>query len=285
MMLLAAFIWGTTFVAQRIGMNYIGPFAFNALRFLMGAFVVLLFKGLFYRKDGFIFNSTHLTGGFFMGLALFSAITFQQWGLVYTTAGKAGFITGLYVVFVPIAGMFVGKKSVAGHFAGALLALVGLYLLSIKAGFSIEKGDFLVFLGSLCWTVHVLLIDSYTTHGDPFSLSLIQFLTTSLLSLPPVFVFEHTGLSNIKNALVYVLYAGVLSSGVAYTLQVVAQKFTHHSHAAIILSLESVFAALAGYVMLSERFTGREITGGVLMVVGMIVSQLHTSLTDRQKRI
>jgi len=285
MMLLAAFIWGTTFVAQRVGMEYIGPFLFNSLRFLMGAAVVWIFKRLFQKNGRFTFDRTHIKGGVFMGLALFSAITFQQWGLVYTTAGKGGFITGLYVVFVPIAGMLVGKKSGAGHFAGALLSLLGMYLLSVKTGLYMEKGDFLVFLGAVCWTIHVLLVDSYTTLGEPLTLAFLQFLVTSFLSFPLALIFEHAGIMNIKTALPYILYAGVLSSGVAYTLQVISQKFTHHSHAAIILSLESVFAAIAGYIVLSERFTEREVMGGILMILGMIVSQIYTSLYDNRKRV
>lgn len=283
MMLIAAFIWGTTFVAQRRGMEYIGPFIFNALRFLIGATVVLLFKYLF-RKRGFSIDKKHIEGGIVMGIVLFFAITFQQWGLVYTTAGKGGFITGLYVVFVPLVGSLLGKKTGIGHFVGAVLSFLGLYLLSVKTGFNIEKGDFLVFLGAIFWTMHVLLIDNYTTFGEPLTLSFIQFMTTFFLSLLLAGLFERIEYSMIEESILFVLYAGILSSGIAYTLQVVSQKFTHHAHAAIILSLESVFAALAGYVLLSEKFTIREIKGSILMILGMLVSQLYTSIWENQER-
>ncbi len=274
-MLLAAFIWGSTFVAQRIGMNYIGPFLFNAIRFFIGAVVVLPFV----LKDRHFWKKLSIKHGFILGLVLFTAIGFQQWGIVYTTAGKAGFITGLYVVFVPLLGMFMRKKSHRGHIIGALLALLGLYLLSVKH-FSMEKGDFLVFMGAVAWTFHVQLIDTYVKDTSPFVLAFTQFITTSLFSFVLAVFTEKINMVSMRLSVYPLLYAGVLSSGIAYTLQVIAQKESHPSHAAIILSLESVFAALSGWVVLGEHFTPREIIGALLMLSGMIFSQMYSALVS-----
>ena len=270
-MLLAAFIWGSTFVAQRVGMNYMGPFLFNALRFLIGALLVipLAMKNKFFLVKSF-------KASVVLGVILFVAIGFQQWGLVYTSASKAGFITGLYVVFVPILGIFIGKVSHKGHLFGAFLALLGLYLLSVRNNLPIEKGDLLVFMGAIAWTFHVHFIDTYVDKLSPFSLAFWQFVVTGMLSLVLALFTEKISFTSVKMSLYPLLYAGFLSSGVAYTLQVIAQKETHPSHAAIILSLESVFAALSGWIVLGEHFTMREFTGASLMLLGMFVSQAYS---------
>ncbi len=277
-MLVAAFIWGSTFVAQRIGMSYIKPFLFNAVRFLIGA----LFIFPLVIKDRRLFSRS-LKGGIILGLILFIAIGFQQWGLVYTTASKAGFITGLYVVFVPVLGIFMGKRSHLGHVIGALLALFGLYLLSIRRGLYMEIGDLLVFMGAIAWTFHVQLIDTYVDETSPFSLAFIQFSVTALLSFIVALFSEGIDVKALSLSIYPLLYAGILSSGIAYTLQVVAQKEAHPSHAAIILSLESVFAAISGFIVLGERFTLRELTGALLMIAGMIVSQVFSSFEGKTK--
>jgi len=286
-MLLAAFIWGSAFVAQRTGMNYIGPFTFNAVRFALGALVLTPLLFLLNRKKGiksdFVFKRKKLIkSGFLAGSAIFMGITFQQIGLLYTTAGKAGFITGLYVIIVPIMGMFLNKKSTKGSWIGAVLALLGLYFLSITQKFAMSKGDAFELIGAFFWAAHVHLIDSFVNDLDPFNLAFMQFVTTSFLSLIMALIFEKIEFIQILNASLPLLYAGVLSSGVAYTIQVVAQKEVNPTHAAIILSLEAVFAVIAGRIILHEILSKREILGCLLMLSGMIVSQLYSkqNLTD-----
>jgi len=280
LMLLAAFIWGTAFVAQRTGMKYVGPFTFNTVRFALGAFV--LTPLLFYlnsknksASDFAIKRKKLIVSGLLAGSVIFLGITFQQLGLLYTTAGKAGFITGLYVIIVPIIGILLRKKSSKGSWIGAILALSGLYFLSIKQRFTMERGDALELLGAFFWAAHVHLIDSFVNDLDPFNLAFAQFTTTSLFSLIMALIFEKIEVNQILNASLPILYAGVLSSGIAYTLQVVAQKEAHPTHAAIILSLEAVFAVLGGWLILKEILSSREIIGCLLMLAGMIISQLY----------
>ncbi len=282
LLLITALIWGSAFVAQRIGMDYVGPFTFNAVRFALGSLSLVplvLITGRSRRKGK---NSSKqispiflITSGGLVGLALFLGASFQQVGLVYTTAGKAGFITGLYVVIVPIIWFFRGRKSGFGTWVGAALAAIGLYLLSVTSSFTIQFGDLLEIIGAFFWAAHILLIDHFSKKINPIVLSLIQFAFCSLLSFATALIFETISLQGILNAGIPILYGGLGSVGIAYTLQVVAQRNAHPAHAAIILSLESVFAAVGGWLILNEYLSTRSIIGCLLMFAGMLFSQLR----------
>ncbi len=264
-LLTASIIWGFAFAFQKKGMDFIGPFLFTGLRFLLGSLVVLPF--LFRKGEQGGFKESII-----LGFLLFAGVSLQQVGIVYTTAGKAGFITGLYVVFVPVAGYLMGIRTRRFTWIGAGLAIVGLYLLSIRGRFYPEKGDLLVLLGAVFWTFHVIYISKFTKGKDPLKLAFGQFLVCGILGMGVAFVLEDISMSGVFNTGIPLLYAGVLSSGIAYTLQVVGQKRAHPSHAAVILSLESLFAAIGGFLLLHEVMTPREILGAALMLTGMMIS-------------
>ena len=288
--LLTAMIWGGGFVAQRLGMDHVGPYTFNGIRFLLGAVVLL---PLLYRNRAKPTLTTSgdrpagpkslLLYGGLAGLALFAAASLQQVGLLYTTAGKAGFITGLYVVIVPIMGLFLGQGTNAGTWIGALMAALGLYLLSINEDFSIGRGDLLQFVGAIVWATHIHLIGWMSPKTDPLALSFIQFMACALASLATAVILESASMANVLSAAPAILYGGVISVGVAYTLQVVAQRHAHPAHAAILLSLESVFAALGGWLILDETMAGRALVGCLLMFVGMLISQLYGFVVKQSK--
>lgn len=281
LLLLTATIWGFAFVAQRVGMDYVGPFTFNGIRFALGGLVLIPF---ILKQSGRGRSEAVLpgpkgagqlfSGGCLAGVILFTGASLQQTGLVYTTAGNAGFITGLYVVIVPILGTIFRLQANSGTWIGALLAAVGLYFLSITDQFTIASGDLLVLAGAFFWAAHVLVIGWLSPRSDSLKLALTQFMVCSLLSLLTAIIFEKIALSSILQAAIPILYGGVLSVGVAYTLQVVAQRDSHPAHAAILLSLEAVFAAIGGWIMLGERLTARGLTGCGLMLAGMLISQL-----------
>ena len=274
LLLLTAFIWGFAFVAQRMGMEYVGPYLFNAARFALGCLPLLPFVAQ--NASGPLLP--HLLraapGSLLAGLFLFAGSSLQQVGIVYTTAGKAGFITGLYVILVPILGLALGQQSDRNTWLGALVATAGLYLLSVEPPFSIAYGDALVLIGALFWAGHVLIIGRFAQQIDWAALAFLQFLTCSLLSFGVVLAVKPVAWQPLVDAAWPVFYGGVLSVGVAYTLQVVAQRQAPASHAAIILSLETVFAALGGWWLLSEAMSLRGLAGCGLMFGGMLVSQL-----------
>jgi len=285
LMLIAAAIWGFAFVAQREGMETMGPFLFNGVRFLIG--VVALSPVVWYlskksQSDHKPEVSTKklLIAGTMAGLLLFTAISFQQVGLQYTTAGKAGFITGLYIFFVPLIGLFFGQKTGSGTWLGATIALIGLYLLSIKEDFSIAEGDLLQLICAVFFASHVLYIGYFAKRMDPLKLSLVQYVVTGVLSLIIAIAIELITWDMIKQTAIPLLYAGVMSTGIAYTLQVVAQQHAHSSHAAIILSLEGAFAVLGGWLLLDEYLTTRGLVGCGLMLTGMLLSQLLPKLNS-----
>ncbi len=283
LLLLVALIWGFGFVAQRVGMDHVGPYTFNGLRFILGACCLL---PLVLRRS----RQPVLTGqqmsawkaGLIAGVFLFAGATLQQVGLQYTTAGKAGFITGLYVVFVPIIGLLFGQRTNAGTWIGALLAVVGLYLLSIQGTLHIAFGDLLETIGAFFWACHVLLLGYLSPRTSPVKLAMVQFLVCGFLSLGVAFALETISLAAIVQAGVPIFYGGVISVGAGYTLQVVVQRKAHPANAAIILSLESPFAALGGWLLLNEVLSGRGLAGCILMLAGMLVSQLWTVF--RQKK-
>jgi drug/metabolite transporter (DMT)-like permease len=285
LLLLTAAIWGSAFVAQRVGMDHVGPFTFNGVRFALGSLSLLplmLFNRLRRAAPAKALPTaqanTLLLGGAIAGLALFLGASLQQVGLVYTTAGKAGFITGLYVVIVPIMGLLWQQRPDLGTWIGAILAAWGLYLLSITRGFSIAFGDFLVLVGAFFWAAHVHILARFSPRVDAVELAFCQFVACSVFSLITAVRFETIALEGLRLAAVPIFYGGVCSVGVAYTLQVVAQRNAHPTHAAIILSLEAAFAALAGWILLGETLTIRGMMGCGLMLAGMLLSQFQIRL-------
>ncbi|MEN6413297.1 MAG: DMT family transporter [Veillonellales bacterium] len=280
LLLLAAAIWGFAFVAQRVGMDYVGPFTFNGVRFALGSLSLVPLIYVYKRNSlNTSSNSTKPIHGWRVGLLagfiLFIAVTFQQIGLIYTTAGKAAFVTCLYIVFVPIAGIYLKQRITIGTWCGCLLTIAGLYFLCIKEGFTILCGDLLELIGACFWTVHILLIDHFSRKIDTLQLAFFQFATCSVLSLITALWLETITIDGILQAIMPILYGGFCSVGIAYTLQIVGQKYAEPSHAAIILSMETVFAVIGGYFLLNEVLGLRELLGCGLMMTGMLLSQLQ----------
>jgi drug/metabolite transporter (DMT)-like permease len=258
-------------------MEHLGPFAFNGIRFALGS-LSLLPLIIARRRRGAApcapAAAPHLLGwGLLAGAVLFGGASLQQMGIVYTTAGKAGFITGLYVVLVPLTGLLWGQRAGRGRWIGALLAVAGLYLLSVTGRFTIARGDLLVLISAAFWAAHVQLIGWLSPKLDSLKLAAIQFAVCSLLSLGVALIGETIRLVDVIQAAIPIVYGGLASVGVAYTLQVVVQKTAHPAHAAILLSLESVFALLGGWLLLGETLGLRGLTGCALMLAGMLVSQ------------
>lgn len=282
LLLLTATIWGFAFVAQRIGMDYVGPFTFNAVRFALGSISLLPLILLVQKRksnpdpqqSSDDTNKSVLVGGILAGGALFAGASLQQAGLVYTTAGKAGFITGLYVVIVPIIGLFWRQRPRIGTWIGAILAAVGLYFLSITKEFNISFGDLLVLIGAFFWAGHVLLIGWLAPRTDSLKLAAAQFAVCSLLSFMTALAIETMSIASIWQAAVPILYGGIGSVGIAYTLQVIAQRDAHPAHSAIILSLEGLFAAIGGWILLGEVLSLRGILGCAMMLAGIFFSEL-----------
>lgn len=275
LLLLTATIWGSAFVAQSVGMEHVGPFTFTFSRSMIGGMVLLpciLLLGKW--KKGFA-TKVEWIGGICCGTALCVASNFQQVGMQYTTVGKAGFITALYVVLVPIFGIFMKKRVSLLIWGCVAVSVAGLYLLCIPAGaFVLAFGDLLVLLCAVLFSVHILVIDHFSPKGDGVVISCIQFFTCGILSAIPMLIFENPSVGNMLDAKWSILYAGVLSSGVAYTLQVVAQKNVNPTVASLIMCLESVVAVLAGWIILGEEMSVREILGCVLMFAAIVVAQL-----------
>lgn len=281
-LLLAAVIWGFAFVAQRIGMDYVGPFTYNGVRFALGTIMLLPFLFFNASKTEPLIRAVNqadrrkiILGSLMTGLFLFGGVALQQLGLQQTTAGKAGFITGLYVVFVPIVGLLFGQRSHLSMWIGAILSVAGLYLLSMTSTFIIAPGDKLVLYCAVIFTFHVLFIGWLSPMMDSFLLAVIQFAICALLNLVIAFAIEPVNLSSILQAWLPIAYGGILSVGVAYTLQVIAQKTAHPAYASIILSLEAVFAVLGGWMILHEQLNQRMIVGCLLMLAGMMVVQMR----------
>ncbi|MEN8173826.1 MAG: DMT family transporter [Chloroflexota bacterium] len=281
-LLITALIWGLAFAAQRIGMDYMGPFTFNGIRFGLGSLVlvpVLLWRSRKGLQTSTAAPSDSVKAGILAGLVLFLGASLQQIGLLTTTAGKAGFITGLYVILVPILGLFWGQRTHRSTWLGAAVAVVGLYFLSVRGDFDIVKGDIYVLLGAFCWAGHVQIIDRYASRVGALRLALIQFAVTSALSFLSAWPLEDWNPEAWSGAWIAVLYAGILSVGIGYTLQVIAQKKVHPARAAIILSLESVFAVMGGWFFLRETLSPRGIFGAALILVGT-----WFSLSGRKER-
>ena len=291
-LLLTALIWGFAFVAQRAGMAYVEPFTFNGVRFALGTLsllpLLLMQRGQGQRLGSRQLKPTAKTialGGVLAGSVLFVAASLQQIGLVYTTAGKAGFITGLYVVIVPLLGLFLKQRPGAGTWIGAVLAVFGLYLLSVSEQLTIDPGDFLEILGAFFWAAHVLIIGWFSTRISALQLAALQFAICSVLSLATAALTETILLSGIFQAAIPIIYGGFFSVGIAYTLQVVGQRGAQPSHAAIILSLEAVFGALGGWLILRETLSARGLIGCTLMFAAMLLSQSPVGKNGFAKKV
>lgn len=306
-LLLTAVIWGVAFVAQSVGMDYVGPFTFICVRSLIGGLVLLpcitLLDRLNGRQDGTASAGGRrskegnngvdgksmgdsrvmqkkadakrlLLGGICCGLALCTASCFQQFGILYTSVGKAGFLTAFYIIIVPILGLFFGKKCGPFVWIGVVLALAGLYFLCMTESLRLGTGDILVFICACLFSIHILVIDYFTQYVDGVKMSCIQFFVCGLVSLPFMLVLETPRIGAMLDGIIPLLYAGVLSCGVAYTLQIVGQKNVNPAVASLILSLESCFSVLAGWLVLGERLSVREASGCALMFVAIILAQL-----------
>ena len=278
---LAAIIWGTTFVAQRVGMDHIGPLTFNFTRFFLGALFLAPFALGAYREEQR--SSTKLSvgkwlplwGGGLVGLLLCIGINLQQIGLIYTTAGKAGFITGIYVILVPMIGALFGLKTGWGVWVGAPLGAVGLYLMSITESFSLSPGDGWIVACSFAWAGHILLVGWLSPKMNFFILAFVQAVVCAFLSFTGALIAEEIIFSSILNTWFPLIYSGVVTTGIGFTLQVAGQKYSSPAHAAIIMQLETVFAALSGWLILGEVMGPKSLVGAGLMLAGMLFAQLR----------
>lgn len=296
LLLLTAFIWGSAFVAQKSGMDYIEPFTYNGIRTFIGGLVLIPVIIFFAKKNNkqtganekvFDFQRDRIAiiGGICCGLALFVASSLQQFGVSYTTAGKAGFITTLYVVFVPIISLLLRKKVRPIMWICVALGAVGLYLLCMTdASFRLQFGDMLVLLCAVAFAVHIMVIDHFSPKADGVKISCVQFLVSGALGIICMFIFETPDMGNILACWLPILYAGVLSCGVAYTLQVVAQADADPTAASLILCLESVFAVISGAILLHESMSPRELLGCAVIFAAVIISNLpeKKALPDSQ---
>lgn len=270
---LTAFIWGTAFVAQSLGMNYLEPFTFNGIRSIIGG-LVLIPCVLIFKDNVTTSNKDLITGGILCGILLFAATSMQQIGIQYTTAGKAGFITAFYIVLVPIYQIFFRKKTGLKVWIAVAIALLGLYFLCITGEFTIGKGDIYIFICALIFSAHILVIDHFSPKVSGIKMSCVQFFVCGIISLPFMFILETPSIKALTDGILPLLYAGVLSCGVAYTLQIIGQKGANPAIASLIMSLESCFSVLAGWIVLGERMSARETVGCILMFAAIILAQL-----------
>nr|WP_241635118.1 DMT family transporter [Fusobacterium gastrosuis] len=286
LLLITAIIWGSAFVAQITGMDVLGPFTFSATRSLI-ATIFLGFLVMFLKDEMNTKTSDLIKGGLACGVFIFIASSLQQFGLLFTTAGKASFITTLYILIVPILALLIMKNKISlATWIAIILGAIGLYLLAIPSGasFSINKGDFVVFIGAFFWAAHILVIDYFTKKVNPVKLSFMQFAVMTILSAIVAMLFERetATLSNIMFSWKSIAYAGFISSGIAYTLQMVGQKYTNPVLASLILSLESVFGALSGYLFLNEILSTKEFLGCVIVFVAIIIAQVPNDFFKRK---
>lgn len=286
MLILTALIWGFAFVAQSQASDYIGSFTFNGIRFLVGSLSLIPVIFIFERKNGSVDKEIDvytIKYGIITGVVLFCASTLQQFGVaLMENDSKAGFITGIYTVIVPIYGLFMGKKTSVNTWIGAVLAVLGLYFVSVVGVEKVEFGDFVALIGSFFWALHIVVIDKYVDKVKPITYSSVQFLTCAVINILLMFIFELNTLefSNIMSAGISILYAGILSSGVAYTLQILGQKNSKPTEAAIIFSLESVFACIGCMLILGNRMSLISLVGCMFIFSGIILSQFNFKKAD-----
>ncbi len=295
LLFLTAVIWGVAFVAQSAGMEYVGPFTYNGVRCILGGLVLIPCIALLDRmqqtsqdKDSLIRQDSItrekkdnswsdrglLMGGICCGVILFAASNFQQFGIQYTSVGKAGFITAMYILLVPVMGLFIHKKVGFKVWVGVAFAVCGLYLLCMKNGLKLEKGDTMVLICAFIFSLHILVIDYFSPKVDGVRMSCIQFWVCAILSLVCAFLFETPDLGSIVAAWQPVCYGGIMSCGVAYTLQIVGQKDMNPTVASLILSLESVVSVIAGFLILHQTMSRRELLGCCMMVIAIVLAQL-----------
>lgn len=286
-LLLVALIWGSAFVAQRLGNEQVGPFTFSGVRFPIGSLILLPVIG-WRRRSGTWrkMERAELRAGITLGLLLFGGASLQQLGLVQTTAGKGGFITGLYVVIVPLLLALIWRQRGRwNNWLGAVLAVGGLFLLSLsgQAALRLAPGDGWVLAGAFLWALHVIAVGRFAPGHDPLRLALVQYAVCGLLSGGAALALEWGTWNNLAAAMPAILYAGVLSTGLAYTGQIVAQRHAPPADAAIIMSMESVFAALAGWLMLGEHLTSQQLVGCGLVLAGMLLAQISALVPERNR--
>ncbi len=297
LLFLTAVIWGVAFVAQSAGMEHLGPFTYNGSRSVLGGLVLLPCIAFLdriqgqSRGDGSVREAVTLRGvdetakqagngrqlligGLCCGLILFAASNFQQFGIQYTTVGKAGFITAMYILIVPLLGLFVHKKAGLQVWIGVLFGITGLYLLCMKDSLRLEKGDALVLVCAFIFSLHILVIDHFSQKVDGVKMSCIQFWVCGILSLICSLYFEVPNLQDILASWLPICYGGIMSCGVAYTLQIVGQKGMNPTVASLILSLESVVAVVAGFLLLGQAMSRRELFGCLMMVMAITFAQL-----------
>ena len=296
LLFITALIWGAAFVAQKIGVVQVGSFTLTSVRFFISGIVLLPFaiwrmrnrklKAERIGEPGALKTGERkalILGGVICGLCLMFATVTQQYGLAYTTAGKAGFITALYILFVPIFRFFGGKKASFTVWISVLAALVGLYLLCVKEGLSVNAGDLYVLLCALLFTIHILVVDRFSPYVDGVMMSCIQFFVASLTAAIPMLIIERPPITVILACWAPLLYLGIISGGIGYTLQILGQQRTDPTVASLIMSLESVFAAISGVIFLSESFTGREIVGCALVFIATLISQVDFKQLRQRK--
>jgi len=288
LLLLTAVVWGFAFVAQRMGMESMGPFLFNGIRFLLGSLVLipvcLKESASFAERDHILRGRYRLFPAVMLGIVLFLGASLQQSGMVFTTAGKAGFITGLYVVLVPVLGMVLKQKVRTFTWIGVGFAAVGLYLLSVTGRFSISRGDLLVLAAAFLWAGHVQIVGHFSGKIPPVFLALVQFGVCSVLSFIVSALVESNSLQGLRQAALPLAYGGLISVGVGYTVQVVAQQWANPTHSAIVLSIESPMAAMGGWMILGETISLKGWIGCVLIFCGMILSQLGNPIPQKQEK-
>ena len=286
LLLLTALIWGTAFAFQRAGMDSIEPITFNAARMALAAvavgFVAFLTRDRTARASR---TGTTVVGGICCGVFLFLGSVFQQMGLVYTTAGKAGFITAMYILLVPVIGVaMLGKKSSWLVWVAVLLGVVGMYFLCMVGEFGLSRGDLLLCVCAVFFSCHILCCDYFVRRGNPICISAIQFATVTVASAVAALVAERPSMEKLVSAAIPIVYCGIVSGGIGYTLQMIAQKYTEPTVASLLMSMESVFAVIAGAVLLHEHLSARELSGCVIMFVAIVLVQVPLPREDRQKQ-
>lgn len=280
LLIFGVFIWGSAFVAQSKGADVLPTFTFNTLRSVISVIAMTLLLPLLDKvrhidktKKKYD-NKQLLLGGFLCGVILAIAMYLQQFGLAYTTVGKAGFLSALYVIFVPLVGILLGRKVNLQVWIAVIIAMIGLYFLSLSEAESFAVGDLYVIACAIVYTFHILVVDYFAPRVDPIRLSLVQFATVALVCVIPMIWIEKPNIEDTKLAWIPLLYTGIISGGMGYTIQVVSQSKIESHIASIIMSLESVFAALSGYLLLHEVMSGREVFGAILVFVALLLAQI-----------
>lgn len=277
-LLLSAFISGLSFVAQKNGMDYVGPFTFNTLRCFIGSFCLMPLFFIFDKIDRdircFYSNKELVKGGLITGIILFTALSINQYCMIYAQAGKAGFITSLYIIFVPVIAVLLKHKLRNNVKLGIILALSGLYLLCAKGTFSFNFWDIWLLVSAFFFALHIIVASYYSKRTNALKFASAQFLVAGILSLPCMFIFETPELSSVLAGYKPILFIGIIVTGVAYTLQIFGHKATQPILATLILSTEAVFAVLGGMILLGETLTGKEIIGCIIMIAAIIISQI-----------